>query len=138
MHSATARIAVPMNPDERLYFQGLGGRIADARKARGLTQQALADSLGISQPQLASYEIGRRRVPVSMLPRLAKLLDTPIETLIGEGEHDTATPPATPRRTRRGPPSRIEQQLDAIAQLPRARQRFVSEMLDTVLAQASE
>jgi hypothetical protein len=39
------------------------------------------------------------------------------------------------RRTRRGPVSRLEQQLDAIARLPKARQKFVSDMLDTVLAQ---
>ena len=34
-----------------------------------------------------------------------------------------------------GPPSRIEQQLDAIAKLPKAEQRAVSTVLDAVLAQ---
>jgi hypothetical protein len=38
-------------------------------------------------------------------------------------------------RSRRGPAPKWEQQIEAIAKLPRARQRFVSEMLDTVLAQ---
>ncbi|MBL8537756.1 MAG: hypothetical protein JNM59_10180 [Hyphomonadaceae bacterium] len=41
----------------------------------------------------------------------------------------------TPGRARRGPASKLEQQLDAIAQLPKAKQRFVIDMLDTVLAQ---
>jgi transcriptional regulator with XRE-family HTH domain len=136
MRSATARIATPMNPDERLYFQGLGARIADARHRTDLTQVQLADSLGISQPQLASYETGRRRVPVSMLPRLARLIDIPIETLIGESdERDTLAPSTVQRRTRRGPASRLERQLDAIAQLPKAEQRAVSTVLDAVLAQ---
>ena len=135
-HSATARIAVPMTPDERSYFQGLGARIADARRNADLTQVQLADQLGISQPQLASYEVGRRRVPVSMLPGLAKLLGTPIEVLIGEtDEHDAAAPPAAQRRTRRGPASRLEQQLDALSQLPKARQKVVSQVLDAMLAQ---
>jgi hypothetical protein len=31
--------------------------------------------------------------------------------------------------------SRLEQQLDAIARLPKAEQKFVSKMLDSVLAQ---
>ena len=126
-----------MTPDERSYFESLGQRIAHARRDADLTQVQLADALGISRPQLASYEVGRRRVPVSMLPALAKLLGTPIELLIGDGDaHDIAAPLAPQRRTRRGPASRLEQQLDAIAQLPKAKQRFVSDMLDTVLAQA--
>lgn len=129
MHNRSTMSATPpMNPDERTFFESLGKRIADARGRADLTQVQLADALGIPQPQLASYEVGRRRVPVSMLPRLARVLDIPIEMLI-DGEA------ATPSRTRRGPASRLEQQLDAVSQLPRARQRFVSEMLDTVLAQ---
>lgn len=41
----------------------------------------------------------------------------------------------TPRRTKRGPPFRLEQQLDAIARLPKAEQRAVSTLLTAVLAQ---
>lgn len=50
-----------MTPDERVSFQALGQRIAEARDAADLTQVQLADALDISQPQLASYEVGRRR-----------------------------------------------------------------------------
>jgi transcriptional regulator with XRE-family HTH domain len=129
MRSATIRIAAaPMSPDEHTFFQALGARIAQARKDADLTQVQLAERLGIPQPQLASYEIGRRRVPVSLLPRLARALAMPIEALIG----DDGAPPAPARR---GPVSRLQQQLDAIGQLPRAKQKFVVEMLDTVLAQ---
>ena len=127
--------AQPMTPDERTYFEDLGARIAQARRDADLTQVQLADALGISQPQLASYEVGRRRVPVSMLPRLAKLLSTPIETLIGDADERADATSTTPRRTRRGPASRLEQQLDAIARLPKAEQRAVSTVLDAVLAQ---
>ncbi len=135
MHRFANRIAKPaMSPNEQPYFHALGQRIAKARTAANLTQVQLADALGISQPQLAFYEVGKRRVPVSLLPPLARVLDTPVELLIGEGE-DTDAPAVTTRRTRRGPPSKIERQLDAVAQLPKARQKFVSDMLDTVLAQ---
>ncbi len=135
MHRFATRIAKPaMSPNEQPYFQALGQRIAKARTAADLTQVQLADALDISQPQLAFYEVGKRRVPVSLLPGLARVLDTPVELLIGEdGEADA--PAVAPRRTKRGPPSKLERQLDAVAQLPRARQKFVSDMLDTVLAQ---
>ena len=132
MRSAGIPIAHPlslaMTPDERTFFQALGARIAQARKDADLTQVQLAERLGIPQPQLASYEVGRRRVPVSLLPRLARALAMPIETLIA----DDGPPPPPPRR---GPVSRLQQQVDAIAQLPRAKKKFVVEMLDTVLAQ---
>jgi transcriptional regulator with XRE-family HTH domain len=140
MHPSTPKstqlnLGLIMSPDERLFFAALGSRIAAARGAAGLTQVQLADGLAISQPQLASYEVGRRRVPVSMLPRLAKLLSTSVEALIGDDEVGTANAPrTTPRRTKRGPPSRLEQQLTAITKLPKAQQKFVASMLDTVLA----
>ena len=122
-----------MSPDEHAFFQTVGARIAQARKDADLTQVQLTDALTIPQPRLASYEVGRRRVPVSMLPRLASALDAPIEALIRE----EGTPAPDQGRTRRGPASRLGQQLDAISLLPKAKQRFVVEMLDTVLAQQS-
>jgi len=132
MQHVTTRIAsAPMTPDERTFFTGLGQRIAKARNDADLTQQQLAERLGILQPQLASYEVGRRRVPVSLLPRLARALTVAVDVLID----DEAASTPTQGRTRRGPPSRLEQQLDAISQLPKARQRVVSEVLDAMLAQ---
>jgi len=37
---------------------------------------------------------------------------------------------------KRGPMSRLQQQIAAIEQLPKTKQQFVSQMLETVLAQA--
>lgn len=135
MHRFPTRTAQPaMSPADQPYFKALGQRIAKARSAADLTQVQLAEALSISQPQLAFYELGKRRVPVSMLPGLAKVLGTSIEALIADD--DAAQVAATtPRRTRHGPVSRLEQQLDAITRLPRAEQKFVSKMLDNVLAQ---
>ena len=91
-----------MSPADQPYFKALGQRIARARSAADLTQVQLAEALGISQPQLAFYELGKRRVPVSMLPGLARVLSMPIEALIGDT--DERDPPARhPGRTRRGP-----------------------------------
>lgn len=40
-----------------------------------------------------------------------------------------------PKPGKRGPAPKLQQQLERITQLPKARQRFVMEMLDTVLQQ---
>ncbi|GAB2933842.1 hypothetical protein [Hafnia psychrotolerans] len=42
----------------------------------------------------------------------------------------------SPRK--RGPASRLEQQIQMIGQLPKSKQKFVSEMLDAVIAQAQQ
>ena len=119
----------PMTPDEAAFFQAVGGRIARLRKDADLTQVQLSDALGIAQQQLASYEVGRRRVPVSLLPGLARALGVSIEDIIGEDEGRSAA-------GKRGPASRLQQQLARIQQLPRARQRFLIELIETTLQQA--
>jgi transcriptional regulator with XRE-family HTH domain len=116
-----------MTQDEKAFFKALGARIAELRKSADMTQQQLADLLSVSQQQIASYEVGRRRVPVSALPSIARALAVSIEDLIGE-EHKPG---------KRGPTPKLQQQVERIAQLPKTKQRFVMQMIDTVLAQAS-
>ena len=116
-----------MTPDDKRFYKDLGQRIARLRKEHHLTQQQLADMLGISQQTFAHYEVGRLRVAVAMLPALAIALATTVEELCAD----------TPRPTKRGPAPKLQQQMERISQLPRPKQRFVMEMLDTVLQQAS-
>jgi transcriptional regulator with XRE-family HTH domain len=117
---------IPMTQDEKLFFRQLGARIAELRKTHGLTQVQLAESLKLTQQMIASYEIGRRRVPASLLPDLAHALAVSVEALIGQKE-------AAPGK--RGPAPKLQQQMERIQRLPKAKQRFVMEMIDTVLAQ---
>jgi transcriptional regulator with XRE-family HTH domain len=121
--------AVAINTEERLFFVAMGGRIAQLRKAHDMTQTQLAEVLGVAQQTVQAYEAGARRIPVSTLPLLAKTLGVSLEVLFGEE--------SKPGRAKRGPVPQWQEQMEAIAQLPRARQRFVTEMLETVLAQAS-
>ena len=71
-----------MNTRDELFFKALGARIARARKAHGLTQKQLAHTMGIAQQTLAHYEVGRARLPASMLPILTRLLTVSLEELI--------------------------------------------------------
>jgi transcriptional regulator with XRE-family HTH domain len=123
----TAHAAMAITSEERDFFIALGERICLLRKSHGITQAQLAETLGVSQQTVQAYEVGRRRIQVAALPVVARTLAISLEELFGEST------PAT--RGKRGPAPRWQQQMEAIAKLPKARQRFVSEMLDTVLAQ---
>ncbi len=116
-----------MTHDEKKFFKELGARVATLRKEQGVTQVQLGEMLGIAQQMVASYEIGRRRIPVSMIPRLAHALAVPLETLLG----------VTNGAGKRGPTPKLQRQMERIHQLPKARQKFVMEMIETVLSQAS-
>jgi len=120
-------ITAAVSPEDKRFFKEMGARIAQLRKEQNLTQQQLADELELSQQIIASYEIGRRRIPVSTLPKLARTLGVSIETLIGEEQA-----PA-----KRGPTPKLQRHMERISQLPKQQQRFLLQMIETALAQAS-
>ncbi len=124
-HTTPSHMAI--SKQERSFIVAFGQRLATLRKERGLTQMQLADLLGTSQQTVTAYENGTRRVPITTLLLLAQSLGTTIEELIGAGAK---------RNAKRGPAPKIQQQLERVSQLPRARQRMVSEVLDSLLAQA--
>jgi transcriptional regulator with XRE-family HTH domain len=113
--------------EEKRFFKELGGRIAELRKSQNLTQQQLADELDVAQQVVASYEIGRRRVPVSTLPALARVLGVTIEGLIGEAE----------KPARRGPSPKLQRHLERISTLPKPKQRAVIDVIEAMIAQSS-
>lgn len=121
-------ITLPMADNERAFYVQLGKRIAATRKALGITQVQLAELLGVAQQTMAHYEGGSVRIPVETLAQLAQHLNTSVEVLISTQNAKT--------RSKRGPASRLEQQLEQVSRLPKAQQKFVSQMLDTVLQQA--
>lgn len=117
-----------ISDDDRRYFLRLGKRIAELRNRQALTQTQLAEVLEVSQKSINAFEHGVRRLPVSLLPPLAQALDVSIEELVADD---------APRKAgKRGPLSKIEQQMDLIRRLPRARQKIIIDMLDGVLSHA--
>jgi transcriptional regulator with XRE-family HTH domain len=117
----------PMTQAEKLFFKQLGARIAALRKDQVMTQVQLAEAMDVSQQTVASWEVGRRGVPVSNLPLLARTLGVSVEALIGE-----KTAPA-----KRGPTPKLQQQVERLSRLPQAKQRVVMEMLEGFLNQAA-
>lgn len=114
--------------DETDFFINLGQRIASLRKQQGYTQAQLAEMLNVKQYVIASYETGRRRASAALLPNIAQSLGVSVEELIGvNGES-----------RKPGPTPKLQQQIYKLQHLPKSKQKFVSEFLDTVLKQAQQ
>src|SRR3569833_4154347 len=73
-----------ISASERAFFERLGTRIAELRKQQDITQVEMAKALGVSQQTINSYEVGRRRIPVSALSTLARTLGVSYKKLLGE------------------------------------------------------
>ena len=67
-----------------------------ARDLRAMTQQQVADAVGITLNAYQNYEYGKRDIRSSILARLAKVLDVTSDYLLGidpEPRHLPSTPP---------------------------------------------
>lgn len=60
----------------------LGSSIAALRKAKGLTQEQLADRVGVSAPAVSKWETGSSCPDIALLCPLARALDTNVDTLL--------------------------------------------------------
>ena len=120
----------PMTIDEKSFYADLGKRIAQIRKAQDLTQTQLADQLGIAQQTMAHYEGGNLRISVATLLATAEALNVSMDDFL----YDETT---IKGKVKRGPDSKLQQQVEKIRLLPRAKQQFVMDMLDTVIQQSA-
>ncbi len=109
------------------FFKQPGHRIAELRKQSSLTQAQLADALQLSQQLIAADELGTRKLPLSLLPELARIFGVPIEELMG-GENGSGKLGSTPK---------LQRQVEEISRLPRAKQQFVIELPGPIIQQAS-
>ena len=118
-----------MTIDEKSFYADIGKRIAQIRKAQNLTQTQLAEQLGIAQQTMAHYEGGSLRISVATLLSAAEALNVSVDDFLYE---------AVKGKAKRGPDSKLQQQIEKIRQLPRTKQQFVMDMLDTVIQQSAQ
>lgn len=61
-------------------------QIAELRKAKGLTQEQLAELLGISNQAVSKWESGLNCPDIALIPELAKILGVSVSELFGDAE----------------------------------------------------
>ena len=125
MHNFNHIDLLTVTQDEKDFFIGVGSRIAALRQAMNWSQQYLGELVGVPQQTVANYETARLRVPASLLPKLAQTFGVSADDLLGVPK------PAS----KRGPAPKLAQHMERISQLPKPQQRFVIQVLESVLAQ---
>ena len=128
MYNTSAQIILSLNmhTDETVTAE-LAKRIKKIRTEKRLTQQHVADALQISQPAYARYEAGVRQIRVAMLSSIASALDVSVDELLG----------IKTTKQKPGPSPKVKKLTERITQLPKSKQSFVIEMLESYLDKAS-
>jgi transcriptional regulator with XRE-family HTH domain len=62
----------------------IGKKLKKLREARGLTQENLADDLGMAQPSYQRLEKNSENIKVSTLIQIANILKTSVSEILGE------------------------------------------------------
>ena len=77
----------------------LGRRIANARKERGMTQDQLAEKMGVSAQAVSKWENDQTCPDVTLLPQLAKLFGVTVDELLcGKAEPEVQLVPEAQRK----------------------------------------
>jgi transcriptional regulator with XRE-family HTH domain len=105
-----------------------GQRLLGLRERAGLSQQQLADRLGISQRAYAHWERQAVTLRPDRMVKLAQSLSVSVEDLIGNGE--------TKRRSMR-PAGKMRRLFEAASQLPRSQQQKIAAVIEAFVAQHS-
>lgn len=72
---------------EKDLLVGFGNRLKELRKKRGLTQQSMADMMGITMRNYQRYEYGMINVPATTLNFFADYFGVTTDYLLGREEH---------------------------------------------------
>jgi len=109
----------PANKEAPLF----GQRLAYFRAERGLSQRQLADKLNISRDLVGYYERRCNNPTADILQRLCIILEVSADELVGN-----KAPKEKP-----GPKPKLLQKFEQVKNLPPAKQKLVSDFLDTVI-----
>lgn len=102
--------------------KSIGERINNIRKQKGLTQQDLAEIVGIERRLISEYETGRVRIYDEMIARIAMALNVSTDILHGiKRQEITSEANITIRYTKR---------IKEIEKLPEHKKRAVLKTLD--------
>ena len=102
----------------------VGKRLAKYRKMHGLSQESLAEQIGISRKQVVDYETGRIHLNDEMIIRFSLTLQVSADELLGLKPGRSIEEAPTLRLTRR---------IRDLAQLPEDKKRAILKVLDDLI-----
>ena len=103
------------------FSTNVGKQLASWRKNRGFTQEALAETMGISRKQITDYETGRVHMNDEMIIQFAITLKISADTLLGLKKNNASFEKHNIRFTRR---------LKDIEKLPESKKRVIVKFID--------
>ncbi|MBC8588917.1 helix-turn-helix domain-containing protein [Paratissierella segnis] len=62
-------------------------RLKELREEKNITQVRMGIELGVSQETISGYEIGKAMPPADMLVKLADILDTSVDYILGRTDN---------------------------------------------------
>lgn len=69
----------------------LGSRIAELRRKKNMTQEDLANALGVTPQAVSKWENDLSCPDITLLPQLARLFDVTTDELLGNTDHPETT-----------------------------------------------
>jgi len=104
----------------RLYLMPFSNRLADLRKLRGLTQEGLAEQIGITKTQVYRYEKGNAQPTLDVIKRLAVALSCTTDQLIFEEDE-------------RQPDDSLALLLEGVSKLDDDEKKMIKEIIEGIL-----
>jgi len=108
--------------------ESFGERIARLRREKGLTQEDLAERLGVTQPVVSDYERGRLRLHGELIVQLAAILGVSADEILGLRASGRSNGAVRNRRLLR--------QVQALEKLSKRDQQALLRTIDAFLAKA--
>jgi transcriptional regulator with XRE-family HTH domain len=106
-----------------------GERLCEMRERAGLSQQQLAERVGVSQRAYSYWERYSVTLRPDQLLKLASALSISVEELVGS---------AQTKRKGAGPAGKMRQLFEEASKLPRSKQQQIAAVLEAFIAQHSE
>lgn len=101
-----------------------GQRLFEARQLKGLSQNEVAEAIGVTQPSYADWERTAVSLKPDVLPKLAHVLGISFDDLLGVQ--------AFPRSRKSGPTGKLQKAFEKAATLPRYHQQRIIALVEDV------
>ncbi|MEJ2418938.1 MAG: helix-turn-helix transcriptional regulator [Exilibacterium sp.] len=103
-----------------IFVMPIPGKLSQIRKEKGLSQQALADAIGLHVNQIKRYETGSSQPSLDTLKKISKALRVSIDSLVFDDEET-------------GPSEALRLQFEAISRMPEEEQQIILELLEGMI-----